>query len=493
MLGELKRFGRETLIYGLSTVVGRLLNILLLPFYTHALVPAEYGLVATLFSYLAFLNVLYAYGMDFAYMRFGSASGATSEEAAQKNKTFSTAFLSLAATSLLFSLIIHTAAVPLSAAAAIPPGLEKLIQYAAWILAFDALSLVPFAELRLSHKASAYALIKVANIFINLALNYVFLIKMHMGVSGVFLASLAASCATFTMLTPVIAGKLSFPMEKTLYRSLLNFGLPLIPAGLASMMVQVIDRPILRALTDDATVGVYQANYRLGFFMMMVVNMFDAAWRPFFLQKASAPNGKEILARVLTYFLFGACVVVLGLSLFIGDLVALPLLNGKPLIHPDYWPGLGIVPIVLLAYLFNGAYVNFLAPVTLAKRSELVAYATGAGALVNVALNFLLIPIWGILGAALATLAAYAAMAGVLHQMGRAVYPIDYEYRRLAHIGICFGVLSIAAYFLSGSMGTGAGWALARLGLWLGFPALLFATGFFNPEERLAARRILLK
>lgn len=488
MLGQLKRFGRETLIYGLSTVVGRLLNILLLPFYTHALVPAEYGLVATLFSYLAFLNVLYAYGMDFAYMRFGTAS-----DAGEKNKTFSTAFLSVAATSLIFSLVIHAAAAPLSSAAGIPSGLEKLIEYAAWILAFDALSLVPFAELRLSHKASAYAVIKVANIFINLALNYVFLIKMHMGVSGVFLASLAASCATFTMLTPVIAGKLDFSMENGLYRSLLKFGLPLIPAGLASMMVQVIDRPILKALTDDATVGIYQANYRLGFFMMMVVNMFDAAWRPFFLQTASDPDGKKLLARVLTYFIFGACVVVLGLSLFIGDLVALPLLNGKPLIHPDYWSGLGIVPIVLLAYLFNGAYVNFLAPVTLAKRSELVAYATGAGALVNVLLNFLLIPAWGITGAALATLAAYLAMACLLHQMGRAVYPIDYEYRRLAHIGICFGALALAAYFLRGRLGGGTGWTTARFGLWIGLPVSLLATGFFNPEERLALRRLLLK
>jgi len=485
MLRQLKQLGRETLVYGLSTVVGRLLNILLLPFYTHALVPAEYGLVATLFSYIAFLNILYAYGMDFAFMR--------NQDSAGKANGFSTPFLSLAATSIFFSILIYGAAGPLANAAGLPSGLEDLVRYAAWILALDALALIPFAELRLSHRAGAYAGIKVANIAINLILNYVFLVQLKMGIRGVFLANLAASSATLTLLTPVIAQKLQLAFDKGLYRSLLRFGLPLIPAGLASMMVQVIDRPILKALTDDAAVGVYQANYRLGFFMMMVVNMFDMAWRPFYLQKARDPQAKELLARVLTYFVLGGSMIVLGLSLFIADIVALPLLGGKPLIHPDYWSGLPIVPVVLLAYLFNGIYINLLAPVTLANRSEFVAYATGLGALVNVAANLFLIPRWGIMGAAAATLAAYAAMAGFLFYLGRGIYPLPYEYRRLARIGICLGTFSLAAMACRPYISSTPSWTAFRLGLLAAMPLTLLVTGFFNEEELLVLKRISAK
>src|SRR5208282_149924 len=146
------------------------------------------------------------------------------------------------------------------------------------------------------------ALIKSANILINLSLNFYFLLVKHRGVEGVFLASLAASGSTILLLAPFFLKDLVAPFYGGLYRNLLRFALPLVPAGLASMMVQVIDRPILKFMTNDATVGIYQANYRLGIFMMMVVNMFDAAWRPYFIQRSESPGAQESFSRVLTYF-----------------------------------------------------------------------------------------------------------------------------------------------------------------------------------------------
>ncbi len=479
MFGELKRLGRETLIYGLSTVAGRALNFLLLPLYTHCLSPSDYGVVATLFAYLAFGSVLYAHGMDFAFMRHAGE---------EDGREFSTSFWSLAGAACLLSLGLHAFAEPARAALGLPEGSADLVRYGAWILAFDALALIPFAELRLSHRAGVYAGIKAANIAMNLALNYVFLVVLRLGVRGVFLASLVTAAATFVMVSPVLAGRLRAVFDKGLHRALLRFALPLVPAGLASMSVQVIDRPILKYLTDDATVGLYQANYRLGIVMMMVVNMFDAAWRPFFLEKKAAPDADKVLARVLTYFAFGASLVFLAMTFFVDRLVAIPLPGGRPLIHPAYWGGLAVVPVVTLGYLFNGFYVNFLAPVTLAKRSELVAYATAAGAAVNVAANFALIPRLGMMGAAWATLAAYAAMAGALYFFGRRVRPIDYEWGRLARLG---AAVALAVLAFQRFDGPSAHRDLLRLGLLLAVPGALAAAGFFDARERAAFKEWL--
>jgi O-antigen/teichoic acid export membrane protein len=247
------------------------------------------------------------------------------------------------------------------------------------------------------------------------------------------------------------------------------------------MAVQVIDRPILKYLTDDATVGIYQANYRLGIFRMMAVNMFDAAWRPFFLQRAADDAGRQVLARVMTYFVAAAGLLLLFLGLFIPQIVSLPLMGGRPLINPVYWAGLPIVPVVTLGYLFNGIYVNLLAPATLAKRSELVAYATGLGAAVNVATNLLWIPRWGMMGAAAATLAAYAAMAGSLYLMSRKVYPIAYEGGRLLRVAGCLAAVGLAARAIGLDFSPDR--AAARLLLLLAFPVLLAFSGFCDEGE----------
>ncbi len=486
MLGELKRLGRETAIYGLSTVVGRALNFLLLPLYTHTLIPAEYGVVATLFSYIAFLNVIYGHGMDFAFMRYFKAKEA---DGGWDATTFSTAFWSLLVVTIVLSGLMQAFAGPLAVAGQLGAEHAVLVQYAAWILALDALSLIPFAALRMTHRASMYASLKVVNIVMNLSLNFVFLAKLHLGMRGVFLASLITSCATFAMLAPVFMSDLTFSFDKDLHRVLLRFALPLVPAGLASMVVQVIDRPILGFLTNDTIVGLYQANYRLGIFMMMVVNMFDAAWRPFFLQKAKDTDAGPVFGRVLTYWVAGASFLFLAISLFIADVAELRLFHHHSLIQNAYWNGIEIVPAITLGYLFNGIYINFLAPVTIAKRSELVAYATGVGAVVNVATIFWWIPKWGMMGAALATTVAYVAMAASLYFMGRKLHPVPYEWGRVAHAGTVLAAVCAAAWLLH--IGVATGREGTRALLLFAFPAALLLTGFLRPDERDALRRRL--
>lgn len=479
MQGEIRRLGKETLVYGLSTIVGRFLNFLLLPFYTHFLATSEYGIVAVIFTYLAFLNILYQYGMDQAYLRYAS-----SLEIGDLKDNFSTAMASVLVSSFILSGILFTFSGTITSLIGIPARFSELPKICAGILALDALAIVPFAELRRAHRPWLFTAIKISNIAVNVGLNVLFLWRLNWGVRGVFLASLIASASSLLLLAPTLFSLWRPRFHSGLFPALVRFAAPYIPSGLASMAVQVIDRPILKAFTDDSTVGIYQANYRLGIFMMLVVNMFDAAWRPFFLDQAGKPNAPQIFARVTTYFLLVSSVIVLGLSLFIGDLVRLPIM-GHPLIHPAYWSGLPVVPIVLIGYLFNGAYYNFMPQVYLPKRTDLLIWVTLVGAAVNVAANFLLIPSIGMMGAAWATLLAYFAMALALFLVGRRLYPIPYEWRRIALAALLLALVwgaadGCRAIFPQLSPGS---WGLVRLAAIVLYPILLFAAGFFDPAE----------
>lgn len=479
MFAELKTLGRETLLYGLSSVAGRMVNLLLLPVYTNFLSPEEYGQVAIAYAYIAGLNVLYGYGMDAAYM---------------KHRSFSAAYLPVAATSLLLSgVLLHN-----SVAVAEAVGLggfsgPDVVRYGAGILALDALTLIPFAALRMSHRASGYVAVRLAGLAANVALAILFVSRMDLGVRGVFLANLCASGLTVGLLLPTLAREARLPPQWGRLPDLLRFALPLVPAGLASMVIQVADRPILQRLTDDATVGIYQANYRLGVFMMLVVGMFDLAWRPFFLERESRPREETgpILARVLTYFLVGAGGVFLAVTLFVEDLVALRLF-GVELVHPSYWEGLPLVPIILGAYLVNGVYVNFMAQVYFTRRTSLAAYASGLGAAVSLGANFALIPAWGMYGAAWAHVLAYLAMAGYLFRRTQRLDPLPYEYGRLAKLGAVLFALTLAYFGLLSqrSFMEAPEALLAKLVLLAGFPVCLYASGFFTSEERRALARL---
>ncbi len=481
MFKELKALSRETLIYGLSTVMGRLLNFFLLPLYTHALSPADYGIVATLFSYLAFLNVLYGYGISFAFMRYYKT-----EEKLSGAEVFSTAFWSVLITSLVFSFFLIGQSAWISRIAQIPD--RSLILISAGILAFDALALTPFARLRMNHRAGLYVGLKIINIALNIVLSYVFLVTLKKGVGGVFWAGLISSFLTFVLILPFSWAELRLKFSSGIWTRLLRFGLPLLPAGLSAMMVQVIDRPILKFMTNDAAVGIYQANYRLGIFMMMVVNMFDSAWRPFFLQRGYRPDSRNLFARILTYFAVGGSIIFLGITFFIAYLVMPRVFGGKSLIPSVYWAGLSLVPVVTLGYLFDGIYINFLAPVTLAEKSEYVAYAAALGAAVNVGTNLLWIPRWGMMGAAFATLAAYASMAAFLFLLGRRLYPVPYEWKRLLHLSGIVALILVLAHSLG--IGVNEGRLGLRVVLLLLFPATLYLTGFFNEEEKRTFKKL---
>ncbi len=486
MLDKILRLGKDTAIYGLSSIVGRFLNFLLVPFYTNYLLPSEYGVVANVYAYIAFAFVLFGYGMENAYMRY-----VASLELGDRRENFSTPFFSLVLTSLLCSGALHLFASPVAGIIGLSEAQSLLVVYAAWILCFDTLMIVPYASLRMEEQAKVFAGVRVFHIVLNVLLNIVFIIAVGMKAEGVLLANLIASVVTMALLAWLTRRNVVLRFSVPLYKELLRFGLPYIPAGLAGIAIQVIDRPILKALTDDATVGIYQANYRLGIIMMLCVGMFDYAWRPFFLTQANSEGARELFARIFTYFIGVLLFVFIAVSLLIDDLVRVELFGGY-FFSPAYWEGVVIVPWILLAYIFTGAYVNFVVGVNIEKKTHYLPYVTGLGALVNIGANVLLIPLYGMMGAAYATLLSYVVMAVGMYFASQQFYRVEYEWKKVVRMAtITVLVIGVGGWF--GLEPLTVSGILVKLALIASFAVLSLFTGVIEKKEIDEVRSILVE
>lgn len=443
MFEKIKELTKDTIIYGISTIIGRFLNFLLVPFYTNVFSPAEVGVYSNIYAYIAFLNIVFIYGMDAAFMKYNSAAPLD-----KKRTTYSTAYIFLFCTSIFLSLILLLVRNPMLSLMEVRQNYSHLYYYMIAIIFLDTLAIIPFANLRLIRKSIKFTLIKLGNIIINITLNFVLVLKFRMDIEAIFIANLIASLFSFLILLPDVIKYLRIEVDSYYLRLILKFAIPYLPASLAATIVQVIDRPIVLALTDEETLGIYQANYKLGIFMMLIVQMFQFAWQPFLLTTAKEKNAKEIFSKVLTLFLLTTSVLWVILSLFIDDIAKIKFFGSVSLIGYKFWGGLSIVPIILLAYLFNGLYVNFQAGLYIEEKTKYFPIVTGAGAVVNVIVNILLIPIFGIMGAAIATLASYMVMAITLFLFSRKIYEIKYEYEKILKILLLVFVTCIAYYFI---------------------------------------------
>lgn len=497
MLAKLRSLASDTVVYGISTVLGRFLTFLLTPLYTNYVTKSELGDTAYLYSLIAFVNVVYSCGFDSAFFKFFQSGEKSADQNDHNRSVFAHALMGIAVISTTATLLLCAFPVRISSALALQ-NISGMIVYAALIAFFDALVLVPFAALRMESRARRFALLKFAVIVLNIAANLILVVKMHMGIRGIFLAGLLSSFAGLLLVLPefgryLLRGKIAF--NSNLFRELWQFGLPTVPAAFSAMMLQVADRPILKLFVDSATIGVYQANYRLGIPMMLAVTVFEYAWKPFYLRETSRSQTTRkqqrathaMLARVLTYFTIVCGVVFLSVSLLIEYVVRMPFLGGR-FVNPAYWSGLSIIPIILGAYYFNGLYTNFAASVYIRKRTAYLPVITGTAAVANVALNFLLIPHYGIWGAAYSTLGAYMLSAALMYRLTRKIYPLRYEWRRLIiAIGACV-MIFFAAEFSTSDMTLASGF-LARCAWILVYPLMLFALGLFKSEEEALLRR----
>jgi O-antigen/teichoic acid export membrane protein len=423
MLDKIKQLTRDTAIYGISTMVGRFLNFLLVPLYTNLFLPKEYGIQSQVYVFISILNIILLFGMDTAYMKYAVNVKNSDED---KNN-FSTPYLTVMIVSFFICLLVILLQNPIFYLLSIPSGYNYIIFYTSLILFLDSLTIIPFVKLRIERRAKKFALFKILGIILNITLNYVLIVKLNWHLEAIFISNLASSALTLILLFPSIFRSLKFYIDIPVLKKLLKFGLPFLPAGLSSIMIQGIDRPILTKLTNLNIAGIYSANYKLGIFMMLFVSMFQYAWQPFFFQNSQEENIKQVFSKILTYFTIAGSLILIFLSLFIDDIVKFHLFGKGTLIGHEYWSGLIIVPIILFGYLFNGIYYILSAGMFIEEKSFYIPVITGIGAAINVGVNFLLIPLWGIVGAAIATLASYLIMAVAVYKITQRFYKINYE------------------------------------------------------------------
>ncbi|RKX17138.1 MAG: polysaccharide biosynthesis protein, partial [Candidatus Zixiibacteriota bacterium] len=448
-MNTIKKLAGQTAVYGLSSVIGRFLNYLLVPLYTYNLPTGQYGIVTELYAYVSFLIIILTYGMETGFFRF-------SETETNLNKVYSTTLTSLFSTSSLF--IFFFLAFYKNIASTI--GYTSHPEYILWfafIIATDAFVSIPFAKLRRENKAIKFAIIKLINIFVNVGLN-LFFIKLcpylieqnpdswvatfglgDISIKYIFISNLAASLITLLLLLPDILN-VKFEFDKVLLKKILIYSLPLLVAGLAGMVNETLDRILLKVLlpaTSDVMqqIGIYGANYKIAILMTLFIQMFRYAAEPFFFSQAKEKDAKETYAKVMKYFIIFGLLIFLFVMLYI-DVI-------KYFIGTDYREGLKIVPIILLANLFLGIIYNLSVWYKLTNKTKFGAYIALIGAGITIILNIILIPRIGYMGSAWATFFCYFSMMIISFIWSRRTYKISYDIKNL----LLYFFLALAIFF----------------------------------------------
>ena len=465
-MNPLKKLASQTAIYGLSSVVGRLLNYLLVPLYTRYFLPAEYGVVTELYAYVAFLVVMLTYGMETAFFRFSKKEETT--------KVYSTTLISLLISSVVFVglIFLNSSAISQWLGYANHP---EYIQFFALIIGMDAVASISFAKLREQDKAMRFAFIRIVNIMINIGLNLYFIVYQEYGIAYIFIANLVASVITLLMLFPQMIGS-SWVFDKKLWKKMMIYALPLLIAGLAGMTNETIDRILLKHLlpnTDIAAseLGLYGAFYKLSIIMILFIQTFRFAAEPFFFAQEKEGNSRKIYADVLKYFTIIMAFIFLGVTIFY-DVI-------KGFLGSEYHDERGflVVSILLLANLFLGIYYNLSIWYKLTEKTKYGAYLSIFGAIITLSLNFTLIPVLGFVGCAWATLVCYFSMTVASYYLGKRHFSVPYQVKRIALY--LFGMLCIyfCIYF-------------TNLNMWINS---LFLLGFIIFVYRLEKPKLALK
>jgi O-antigen/teichoic acid export membrane protein len=477
---------KDSLAYGVSSLLSRFLNFLLVPFYTHVLTPGEFGVSNIVFALVAFLNILYQAGFDSSYLRL--AHDAEQEGQPHGRRLFSTALWSQMGVSLSLTVPFLLLAPWLGAVFNIPADYNSLFMLAAVILALDALSVVPMAHLRYKRKALHFAFIRLGNVVINIAGNLIFVLWLDKGLEGIFLANVIASAFTLVFLTPVFVANWRAAFDGARLRTLLAFGLPFVPAGLYGIVNEMAGRLFLSRLTtaDVARLhpgtgwdtlhltGVFSAAWKLGIFGLLLVQMYRLAWQPFFLRHHHDADAPALFGRVLRALLLFVGSAGLTLTLFLDKLVATPVF-GTPLIAPSFWAGLPIVPGILFAYALQAWFVHFTLGVYIAKKTGALIWINGVGAAITVVFSLWLVPRFGLWGAVWAAVACYAVMAVLMTRTSQKLYRIDLDWPRLLPLFVWFLLTFAAGSWVQAHPETGYAFRFALLFIGLLLPFVLGA------------------
>ncbi len=429
-MNPIRKLFEQTAIYGIGHMVGRILNFALVPLYVSQFSPEEYGKVTDLYALVVFAMVFLTYGMETAFFRY-------IQDADEPNAVFRTGMRSLIATTAVFLAVVMLGLEPIARVLQYTDHPEYLLFFAG-ILAFDALSALPLALLRAKGKAGRFAWIKLSNIGINVGLNLVLILGFKgWGIEAIFIANLVASGWMFLLLLPEWKG-LRGPGDPILWKKMIQYGWPILFAGLAGAVNEVADRQFLKYLLPDdeaiRNLGIYGANYKLAIFITLFIQAFRYGAEPFFF--AQAKGDKQIYARVMDVFVAFVALIYLGLRLFLNELGSWFIPNEV------YREGLHIVPILLLANVGLGLLTNLSVWYKVTDRTRAGATIALFGAVITIGLNLWWIPLWGYTGAAWATLVSYGSMTLLSYFWGRKHFAIPYHW--IKNLGSIAAVVVVA-------------------------------------------------
>ncbi|KAB1066545.1 oligosaccharide flippase family protein [Tamlana haliotis] len=471
-MGALKNLFKQTFIYGLATVLPRMLSFLLVPLYTTKGVlasVAEYGEVSVIFSYFVLFNVILAYGMETAFFRFFNKED-------DKNKVTSTVSISLIVTSFFFFLIVFIFKDFIAELVEIK---VKYIKIVFWILLLDALVIMPFAWLRANEQPMKYAIIKFFNVSVNIGLNLFFLLALknlvekgvifdklyipNFGVSYILIANVIASGITLLIMLPFYA-RISYKFDASLWKTMMKYAFPVLVAGVAFSINETFDRILLNHLLPadvaKTQIGLYSACYKIALFMTLFATAYRLGIEPFFFSHAKAKNPQKNYALILEFFVICGSIILLGAIVFV-DTLKVIIVRGQ-----GYWEAMWIVPLILIANFCLGIYHNLSVWYKITDRTKFGAYISIIGALITLALNFWLIPIIGYKGSAIATLAAYATMMCLSYYFGRKYYPIPYNLKKIGlYMGSSIGLSLLSFYEFRGDYVIGVSMLIVFLGV----------------------------
>ena len=453
-MGLYKKLFKQTAIYGLATVLPRMLSFLLVRLYTGILPTAEYGEVSIVLSWMVFFNVILSYGMETAFFRFYNSE-------TDKQNVVATSTITLFWSSIIFlfgALIFRN---DLANFANID---VQYITYSIWILVLDALVIVPFSKLRANQRPMMYAAIKIGNVIVNLALNVFFLLFLpqiadknpnsflgnlyieNYEIAYIFVSNLVASLITFAVLSPNYL-YLNRKFDKLLWKKMMHYGLPILVAGLAFAINEHFDKILLGHLLPEniakSEVGAYSACYKLGLFMVLFATAFRLGIEPFFFSHSGNENATQTYAVITKYFVIMGSLILLGVIVF-ADVLKVLLLDDK-----SYWEAMKVVPLIILANFCLGIYNNLSVWYKLTDKTKIGAYISIIGALLTLMLNYILIPKYSYYGSAIATIVAYGSMMMISFFLGNKYYPIPYDMNKIGSylgLSILFSIISFYGF-----------------------------------------------
>ncbi|MCF6296925.1 MAG: polysaccharide biosynthesis C-terminal domain-containing protein [Flavobacteriaceae bacterium] len=456
-MSTLKRFFKDTIIYGIAAVLPRAINILLVRLHTHTLTSDKYAENTIYFVYAAYFNAILTHGMETAFFRFF-----TKEK--DKGKVVSTAFISLFTSTLFFLIIMLFYSNEIVKYF----GFAKPIYFQILILVttFDTLVVLPFAYLRAMNKPIKFTFYKILNISIYTLINLYFLLYVPYAIKNgyfvpqfisnhfeqnslviyIFIANLVASFITLLLLSPIFF-KFKFTFDKKLLYKMLNYGLPIMIGSLAFVTNENLDKLLIPKYLGKDQMGIYAACYKLGVFMMLYVMAFRLGAEPFFFNHAKEKNAKETYATILNWFTIIGTIFLLIIIVFI-DVFANMLLGKE-----EYFQALKIVPIILLANLFLGIYINLSVWYKLTDKTRYGMYFSVIGAIITIGFNIIFIPKIGYMASAWATLIAYIFMTVVSYFYGKKYYTIPYKIKNIAlYLFLSTGFTYLSFSFFRGNL-----------------------------------------